>query len=115
SSSPTSAAACSASAKRTLCADANESMGTPANAVGVLMTRSTLTRVPCRGGPEVRASRRFERLEGLHSTHAVLQETVGGGREVAAGPRDELNFRILQRCVLHRHGMELPVLDGRGH
>jgi len=46
SSSPTSAAACSASAnKRTLCADAIESIGAPANAVGVVMTRSTLTTV----------------------------------------------------------------------
>lgn len=37
--------ACSASAKRMLCADASESMGTSANATGVMMTRSTLTTI----------------------------------------------------------------------
>src|SRR5690606_23513554 len=69
-------AVCSARAKRTLRADANESMGTPANAAGVVMTRSTLTYKPI--GDDGRASGIYRRSMMLASGRYAMLENGKG-------------------------------------
>src|SRR5690606_31757053 len=98
SSSPTSVAACSASAKRTLCADANESIGTPANAAGVLMTRSTLTTV----AKSRAVAKRYERGSLILTSNLPFTQWAG-----TFADDQTLTAAMLDRLLHHAHIVQI--------